>query len=131
MRWIKASELKPGMIILTPCDWGEVDRVVECVNHMEVKMVDGNVLYPSSNLNVKVHDPERTHLRPMRGGGYCTMDKDHKGRCSSVTFQCEGCGKTRRGRPEATHQVKLGDGTVDDSFDFCFMCVVVESRTGL
>lgn len=67
--------------------------------------------------------------RKLRGGDLCHMDKGHRGRCSSVTFECETCGKIRRGRPHATEVVRLGDGTVDDVFEFCFMCAVVEPET--
>lgn len=54
------------------------------------------------------------------------MESEHRGRCASVTFDCDGCGKTRRGSPSSQSKVVLGDGTVDDVFDFCFMCSVVE-----
>lgn len=56
-------------------------------------------------------------------GETCKMEKDHRGRCSCVTFYCEGCGKIRRGRPAGQSVVRLGDGSIDDSFDFCFLCV--------
>jgi hypothetical protein len=58
---------------------------------------------------------------PIRSGT-CQMDADHRGRHTTVTFVCEGCGKTRRGYPHATQEVVLGDGSVDDIFNFCFMC---------
>lgn len=63
--------------------------------------------------------------RLLRGGHSCALDRDHRGRCSSVAFRCECCGKTRRGRPHAVQEFRLGDGTVDDVFEFCFMCIVV------
>lgn len=56
-------------------------------------------------------DPERTCLRKLRDG-HCTMDKDHRGRCSTVTFVCDGCGKTRRGTPDVQ----------DEDIALCFMC---------
>lgn len=54
------------------------------------------------------------------------MEPEHRGRCASVTFDCDGCGKTRRGSPSARRSIVLGDGTVDEVFEFCFMCAVVE-----
>lgn len=54
------------------------------------------------------------------------MEAEHRGRCASVTFDCDGCGKTRRGSPSSHSRIVLGDGTVDDEFQFCFMCSVVE-----
>lgn len=54
--------------------------------------------------------------------GKCQMEQTHKGRHSTVTFYCESCGKIRRGTPHSQSFVRLGDGTIDDIFDFCFMC---------
>ena len=64
--------------------------------------------------------------RIMQTGEACLMDPDHRGRCSASVFTCEGCGKTRRGSAHSTDVVRLGDGSVDDVFEFCFMCSVVE-----
>jgi hypothetical protein len=52
------------------------------------------------------------------------MEADHRGRHSTVVFYCESCGKTRRGRPHAVSVVRLSDGSIDDEFGFCFMCVL-------
>jgi hypothetical protein len=41
---------------------------------------------------------------------------------SAVDYYCDGCGKPRRGIPHAKQEVRLGDGTVDDVFGFCFLC---------
>lgn len=101
---------------------GEVTLVREAVTHMELAFADGRAGYPTRNLGMRVLDPEQSCVRKMRDG-HCAMDKDHRGRCSTVVFQCEGCDKTRRGQPAGVHQVKLGDGTIDDEFPFCFMCV--------
>lgn len=62
---------------------------------------------------------EGKHGRPLRNGGYCLLDEDHRGRCSSVTFYCDGCGKYRRSQPVA--QVRNEhDGVVEAQL--CFMC---------
>ena len=52
--------------------------------------------------------------RSMRGGVVCVMDKDHKGRCSSVAWMCDGCGKMQR-------SAIAGNGA--DGEAYCFMCV--------
>lgn len=56
---------------------------------------------------------------PVRGGGECKLDPDHKGHHSTVTFVCDGCGKTRRGQPAAWGR----DGEYPQGLQFCFMCV--------
>lgn len=33
--------------------------------------------------------------------GRCAMDAGHKGRCTTVAFECDTCGKRRRGQPVA------------------------------
>lgn len=58
--------------------------------------------------------------RALKGDTTCAMDKDHRGRCSSVAFVCDLCGKRRRGQP------KIYDVGEDDRFAVCFMCDVVE-----
>lgn len=68
---------------------------------------------------------KRTCLREMRTGR-CLMDEGHRGRCSTAVFYCETCGKARRGQPYRTEQVRLGDGSIDDEFSFCFMCARVD-----
>ena len=69
-------------------------------------------------------DPDDTCLRPMRKWtapfahgtveqhGYCLMDKGHRGRCSTVVFYCDSCGKARRGNPSYS----------DESVSLCWMC---------
>lgn len=57
--------------------------------------------------------PGGTCGRPLRGGRYCTMDHNHRGKCSSVTFNCDSCGKQRRGSPAYK----------DIDHVVCFMCV--------
>jgi hypothetical protein len=72
-------------------------------------------------------NPEDTCLRKMRGWkagnevqhGFCTMDKGHRGKCSTVTFYCDGCGKTRRGRPHRVYD--------EEEVQFCFMCMEVDN----
>lgn len=66
--------------------------------------------------------PDRTCLHPMRGWnadhrkqmGFCTMDAGHRGRHSTVTFFCDGCGLTRRGQPYRTDN--------EAGVQFCWMC---------
>ena len=55
-------------------------------------------------------------------GGRCELPAGHRGRHTTVTFVCDGCGNTRRGTPAETSEVRLGDGSVDDVFVFCFPC---------
>jgi hypothetical protein len=62
--------------------------------------------------------------RPMRDGA-CQMRPAHRGRHSTVTFDCDGCGATRRGQGRK-YDVIVG-GEVDDQFEFCFMCESVPS----
>lgn len=62
---------------------------------------------------------------PLRTGP-CQMDAGHKGRHSTAVFTCDACGKRRRGQPFRYNEVRLGDGSVDDVFGFCFMCVTVD-----
>lgn len=59
----------------------------------------------------------------VRGGGNCLLDEGHKGYHSTVVFMCESCSRRVRGIPHRQHLVRLGDGTVDDVFNFCFPCV--------
>lgn len=61
---------------------------------------------------------DKTCLREMRTG-LCLMDKGHRGRCSTVVFWCDGCGKSRRGMPHAEVRNNF-DGTVE--VELCFMC---------
>jgi len=55
---------------------------------------------------------------PVRGGGECKLSPAHKGHHATVTFSCDGCGKTYRGRPH----VSGPDGEYADSLHFCFLC---------
>jgi hypothetical protein len=69
-------------------------------------------------------DPERTCLQSMRGWqtaygdkeeiclGRCRLDKGHRGRCATVVFHCDLCGKGRRGSP--AYQ--------DENVAACWMC---------
>jgi hypothetical protein len=51
---------------------------------------------------------------PMPRSGPCQMEAGHKGRhAHHEVFTCDGCGKTRRGRPTASHP---------DAGSFCFLC---------
>lgn len=59
--------------------------------------------------------------RPLRTGS-CQMDAGHRGRCSTVTFFCDGCGQTRRGYPYSAER-NPHDGEVE--VVFCFMCIRV------
>lgn len=39
-------------------------------------------------------------------------------------YVCDGCGSWRAGAPAESSVVRIGDGTVDDAFIFCFLCAV-------
>lgn len=56
-------------------------------------------------------------LSAMRDGP-CRLDKGHRGRCSTVAFYCDGCGKRRRGAPRSANE----------DVAFCFLCVDVANR---
>lgn len=60
--------------------------------------------------------------KEMRTGN-CTMDADHRGRHTTVSFYCDGCGKVRRGTPVGQYR-NPWDGTTEAIF--CFMCMRVE-----
>lgn len=55
---------------------------------------------------------------PVRGGGTCQLDPGHRGYHSTVTFGCDGCGKTRRGQPHTY----APDGEYPRGLQFCFLC---------
>lgn len=71
---------------------------------------------------VDMAHPSRTCLRVMQTKELCLMDKDHRGRCSSVVFFCDGCQKTRRGIPAGYAYDDNGDVDVV----FCWFCQNVE-----
>jgi hypothetical protein len=56
----------------------------------------------------------------VRGGGACSLDPEHKGYHSTVTYSCDGCGKRRRGYPHAT--APDGAWWEDSRLQFCFLC---------
>jgi len=60
----------------------------------------------------------------VRGGGSCQLDEGHRGAHSAVTFGCDGCGKTLRGRPFET----APDGEYPRGLGFCFLCVMEAGR---
>ena len=51
--------------------------------------------------------------------GECTMRVHHRGRHSTVSFYCDGCGEVRRGSPSGFARDINGD--VDAAF--CFLCM--------
>lgn len=63
-------------------------------------------------------NPEGLCMRPMRGGVFCTMHKDHRGRHASVTYGCDGCHRRSRTPPFAYGP----DGEYENGLQFCFMC---------
>jgi hypothetical protein len=56
--------------------------------------------------------------------GQCEMEMGHRGRHSTVAFECDYCGKTRRGRGEEVGQ-RMSDGYVEIFGVVCFMCAHV------
>lgn len=63
--------------------------------------------------------------RKMRTGS-CTMDKGHRGRCTTSSFVCDACGKSRRSQP-AEQARNPWDGVIEA--EFCWFCVNVNPRT--
>jgi hypothetical protein len=59
---------------------------------------------------------EYTCGRQLRSKRRCTKDKGHRGRCCSVTFYCDHCGKARESVPVAYGY---------EGEKYCFMCVHV------
>ena len=62
---------------------------------------------------------DRRYCQRFLRSGNCGLDLNHKGRCSTVVFYCDACGKMRRGHP-AGQALDL-DGVPD--VEFCFLCV--------
>ncbi len=60
--------------------------------------------------------------RQMRTGT-CTMDQNHRGRCTTSSFVCDACNKSRRGEP-AAKVVNPWDGVVE--VEVCWFCENVE-----
>lgn len=67
--------------------------------------------------------PRSTCARRLRGGGRCALDPDHRGRCSSVAFCCDACGKTYRGSPYGHGPDEGGPDADPRGLGFCFPCV--------
>lgn len=61
--------------------------------------------------------------REMRDDTECSMDEGHRGRCSSVTFVCDACGKARRGQPDVV-ATNPWDDVVEAQF--CWFCQNVD-----
>lgn len=116
------------------CLWGATNGGVDCGHGPGDRAVRG-ALFCEIHAECVEEDPDidvetirlslvsaGLHARPMLGGTFCMLDDGHKGRCSSVAFYCDGCGKRRRSRPAST-MVNPADGVVEG--EFCFMCVSV------
>ncbi len=54
--------------------------------------------------------------------GECELDLGHRGRCSTVVFYCDSCGKMRRGYPHQAITQLMSDGDREHVGDICFMC---------
>ena len=69
---------------------------------------------------VEFGDPNDLCLQPLKkwktqleeSSGLCSMRKNHRGRCSTITFFCDVCGNFRRGSPFRS----------DEDIAACFMC---------
>ena len=58
--------------------------------------------------------------------GVCTLDPDHRGRHTTVSFFCDQCGQMRRGSAPHTVVTQLmEDGYRETVAEICFMCVEV------
>lgn len=68
----------------------------------------------------ELEHPDDTCLAVLRFD-FCRLDKGHRGRCSSVTFYCDGCNKHRRGAPASSPTDRDGSVLVN----FCWFCVSV------
>lgn len=58
------------------------------------------------------------------GGVRCLLETGHSGHHASVAFQCDACGKTRRGTPHAYAR----DGEYEHGISLCFLCAGVPAR---
>jgi hypothetical protein len=91
----------------------------------EVEFISkGYVVVERNGVMVTLALPSETCLREMRGDRKCIMDKNHRGRCASVAFFCDACGKMRRGTPTG-HSYDSND---DPTTDYCWFCVNVGER---
>jgi hypothetical protein len=58
--------------------------------------------------------------------GTCTMDKGHRGRCTTSSFVCDCCNKSRRGAP-AERVINPWDRVVEA--EVCWFCANVDPTT--
>ena len=90
------------------------------VNNIEYWEEEGYVVVEEIDRErVIMARPGKVCLRELRGGHKCLMDKDHRGRCTSVVFVCDVCSDTRRGQPHGSN------GEVQ----WCFLCDVEWNAT--
>lgn len=82
---------------------------------------DGPACFADGDPNHEVATPEDTCGRPMRDGP-CALDRNHRGRCTTIAFDCDGCGVRRRSQPTSVAR-NPWDGEVEAQF--CFMCTKV------
>lgn len=95
-----------------------VSALSECLSEGWVEVGRKTHTYNGESfVRVDLAHPSRTCLKPLRDGP-CLMDLDHRGRCSTVVFYCDGCGNTRRGQPDG----KLVDDNGDTLVVLCWVC---------
>lgn len=66
---------------------------------------------------------DRRYCERQMRDGLCVLDLNHRGRCTTVGFYCDGCGRMRRGQPAAHATQLMSDGYHEPVADICFMCV--------
>jgi hypothetical protein len=72
---------------------------------------------------------DRLYCQKEMRDGKCVLDLNHRGRCTTVGFYCDGCGRMRRGQPYGVYQPLMADGYREHVADFCFLCIEVRSLT--
>lgn len=65
--------------------------------------------------------PDEYYCHRQLRNGPCTMRRNHRGRCSTVTFYCDVCGKIRRGTGIAIRQ-RISYDETEHVADMCFLC---------
>lgn len=101
---ITMSKLNPEYRTLKAQGWVEVTADVP--------------IYEGETLIVNLANPDVQCCRLMKNDRHCLLYADHKGKCTSQAFYCDGCGLWKRGRPVSHIYDSNGDATVD----FCWWC---------
>jgi hypothetical protein len=65
---------------------------------------------------------DRRYCKREMQTGNCVLDLNHRGRCTTVGFYCDSCGRMRRGQPHVHATQLMSDGYREPVADICFMC---------